>query len=69
MIRDSFEDLGTGNCQVTIDTIGGPTYTTWYVIWEAITAVSAACVRAEGCIGLINRLGELDAHLLAIREF
>ena len=45
-------------CIITIETDGPPTSTTWYKIWEAITAVSAKCVRKAGRGGRIRGLGK-----------
>ena len=48
--------LGDGKCLLTIFGRGGRDETSWYKIWEAVTAVYSVCTR-HGKVGSFQGLG------------
>ncbi|CAD6589690.1 MAG: hypothetical protein ASARMPRED_004173 [Alectoria sarmentosa] len=50
-------EAADGKCQARIDIDGPATITSWYEIWEAVTAVANMCTRQKGKGGKAKGLG------------
>ncbi len=49
--------IASGKCQVIIDIEGPATVTSWYEIWEAVTAIASMCTRQKHKGGKAKGLG------------
>lgn len=53
-----------GGCMVNIDiTAHTSTISSWYEIWERVTAIACSCTRSKGKGGKARGLGEYPATL------
>lgn len=46
-------------CVITVSTDGPPTYSAWYAMYTAATAIDAMCVR-QGRAGFVTALGTFE---------
>ena len=57
--------IADARCQAVVGMTGKSTSASWYEIWEAMTALTAMCVRAHGKGGRAFGMGEFLVQVFA----